>query len=72
MILVDGHMRLLEEENQSDLTSLLLNQLSMIERQIEDPELEKTKTGAKGKKQAPLVKKVLVVEHRCFFNELFH
>ena len=25
MILVDGHMRLLEEENQADLTSLLLN-----------------------------------------------
>ena len=44
----------------------------MIERNIEDPELEKIKTTVKGKKQTKAVKKVLIVEHRCFFNELFH
>ena len=34
MILVDGHQRLLEEENSGDLCSLLLNQLTLIERKI--------------------------------------
>ena len=40
MILVDGHQRLLEEENQADLCSLLLNQLTMIERKIDQEEID--------------------------------
>ena len=40
MILVDGHQRLLEEENQADLCSLLLHQLTMIERKIDQEEID--------------------------------
>ena len=34
LILTEGHMRLLEEENLNDLCSLVLNQLTMIHRKL--------------------------------------
>ena len=36
MILIEGHIRLLEEENQADLCSLLLKQLTIIQRKYRD------------------------------------
>lgn len=74
MILVDGHQRLLEEENQADLCSLLLNQLTMIERKLSPSEVEREAANAStlSRKHQLNGKRVLVVEHRCFFNELVH
>lgn len=72
MILVDGHMRLLEEENQMDLCSILLNQLTMIERKMSQEDIEANNASTLTRKDRVTVKKVLVVEHRCFFNELQH
>ena len=73
MILVNGHQRLLEEENQVDLCSLLLNQLTMIERNY-DLTSERDENDAsvlsRGEKAKQEKKKVLVVEHRCFFNDI--
>lgn len=75
MILVNGHQRLLEEENQADLCSLLLNQLTMLERNPDSHDREAndgsalSRSDKQGKRPN---KKVLVVEHRCFFNNIEH
>jgi len=55
-----GNIKLLEDENSHDLCQIILNNLTMIQR--EKPE-------SKGKGGRPIMEDVLIVEHRIFFNE---
>ena len=73
MILVEGHMMLLEEENLQDLCTLLLNQLTMIARKVPQKEKETglDKQTREPKEPVDVYQDVLIIEHRCFFSELY-
>jgi hypothetical protein len=57
MIIVDGNMKLLEDEQSNELCQLLTNNLTMISKKGE-------KKGGKER-----VDTVMAVEHKIFFNE---
>lgn len=59
LALMNGNMKLLEDENSHDLCQIILNNLSIIKR---------TKIEANGKE---IVEDVLIVEHKIFFADHF-
>lgn len=67
LILTEGHLKLLEEESTTDLITLILNSLTIIRRKVKVSQ-DMTMGYAAGKPTLQMVE-VLVVEHRCFFNE---
>jgi len=57
LTLMHGNLKLLENENSHDLCQIILNNLSLIQREKVD------------KKGNPVFEDVLIVEHKIFFNE---
>ena len=58
LVFVESNLRLLEEENSQDLYNLLANSLTIIMRNV---------TSRQSTNRVP----ILIIEHRCFFNELY-
>lgn len=63
-IICEGNTRLLEEENLKDLCQVLLNQVTLIRRNMDGAFAKQRKADGKSTTQD-----VLAVEHRCFFNK---
>lgn len=59
LTLMQGNIKLLEDENTHDLCQILLNNLALIKREKADKE----------KKGNTVYEDVLIVEHKVFFNE---
>jgi|TARA_B110000285_G_C15079952_1_gene592918 hypothetical protein len=57
LTLMQGNIKLLEDENTHDLCQILLNNLALIKREKVD------------KKGNTVYEDVLIVEHKVFFNE---
>ena len=60
LTLMHGNIKLLEDENSHDLCQIILNNLTLIQREKKD---EFDKQGN------PILQDYLIVEHRIFFNE---
>ena len=74
MVFVEGNQKMLEEDNLPDLYQLLLNNLTMMQRRNVPPGTISTMSTVKGAPAATdtgTLQKVLAIEHRCFFNELY-
>jgi len=59
LILMQGNIRLLEDDCSHDLCTIILNSLSLIQRE---------KINDKGK---AVYEDVLITEHKIFFNEIY-
>lgn len=62
LTLMHGNMKLLEDENSHDLCQIILNNLTLIQRE---------KLGETDKLGNPILQDYLIVEHRIFFNEQY-